>query len=87
MVQAGIPPMNRRTYDVIGEIDSVVLVDQPDYLRVVASYCGRDLVLTIIHQPPLRGPVHAPTKSSQSPGVDIDAVHLKYAGENHVKKP
>lgn len=69
--------MSRRVHVVIGEIDHVVVVNLPSWLRVTPSYFGRDLELVITPQPALR-PSTGPTKSSQSPGVDIDAIHHKH---------
>lgn len=75
--------MNTRTHAVVGEIENVLVRDMPSYSRLTATYEGSNLVLTVSPQPTIRGALHEPTQS-QSPGVDIDAVHRKYQGG---KKP
>jgi len=70
-------------FAVIGDIDNVIVRGLPPGFVVLISYVGPDLLLTIERAQHLQGP----TKSSQSPGVDIDAVHLKYKGESHDQQP
>jgi hypothetical protein len=62
-------------FAVLGEIEHVEIEGLPRYLRAECRYSEDGLIITI---EPAR--LEGPTKSSQSAGVDIDAVHRRYAG-------